>query len=784
MQGLEEGSPAAAAAPPAAGAAPVVTAPSALPPSSARARRARAAAPAAMVVATVAVNLWNLRASTIGVAYLNDSSVQEQMVRFAAARLRAGHDPLTSWYPFLGLGSPQFLHYQSTESILTGLAGILLGPNTAFRWSLYLLVACWPIVIFLAARVFGLRPFAAAAAAALSPLLASVPGVAYEPKAYLWIGYGVWAQLWASWALPFAWAFTWRAMGERRFVLPAAVAVAATAALHFESGYLAFLAVVVLPFLVPSDLRERVVNAALVGAGAFLASAWVIVPLVAQGRWASINEALQGGPLVNGYGARQVLGWLATGRQLDNGHFPIITVLAGAGAVISVLRWRSEHPGRALVVLTCVGLVLSFGRTTFGALANALPGGTDVFFRRFAMGTQLGALFLAGLGAAALASYGRAGLAAAASRLHLPRRTAAWLPTGLVVAVGLVSLFPAWHETGSYASANARDVHLQAAEEKAAAGEIDPMIAYVKAHGGGRVYAGMPSNWGKSMTVGFVPVYEYLASRDVDVSGFTLRTASLMTQPEYNFDETDAGDYQLFGVRYMILEPGSSEGVAQHLVMENSAFSLYVLPGNGYARVVDTVGTVEENRTDIGRSSISYLESTLPGLGRYYTVAYAGGPAAQPTAPTGRPPAGPPGEVLSVRADLAGGAATVIARLNRPAVVVLAASYDPGWSATVDGAPVPTEMLRPALVGVEVGRGAHVVVFRYVGYSWYPELWALALVDLAGLFLLTTAGGRRAARGTARLLRGELNPSRRRRRRSARAEGRSRRTSRAAPAVR
>ena len=46
------------------------------------------------------------------------------MVRFATAQLRAGHLPLTSWFPFLGEGSPQFLHYQSLPAIVTGAAGL------------------------------------------------------------------------------------------------------------------------------------------------------------------------------------------------------------------------------------------------------------------------------------------------------------------------------------------------------------------------------------------------------------------------------------------------------------------------------------------------------------------------------------------------------------------------------------------------------------------------------------------------------------------------------------
>ena len=73
-----------------------------------------------VVGAAVTWNLVSLRAETLGVPYLDDSSLHEQMVRFATQQFRAGHLPLTSWFPYLGLGSPQFLHYQSLPSMISG----------------------------------------------------------------------------------------------------------------------------------------------------------------------------------------------------------------------------------------------------------------------------------------------------------------------------------------------------------------------------------------------------------------------------------------------------------------------------------------------------------------------------------------------------------------------------------------------------------------------------------------------------------------------------------------
>ena len=56
--------------------------------------------------AAVVWNLVNLRAERLAVSYLDDSSVHEQMVRFATAQWRAGHLPLTGWF----MGSAENAH--------------------------------------------------------------------------------------------------------------------------------------------------------------------------------------------------------------------------------------------------------------------------------------------------------------------------------------------------------------------------------------------------------------------------------------------------------------------------------------------------------------------------------------------------------------------------------------------------------------------------------------------------------------------------------------------------
>jgi hypothetical protein len=682
--------------------------------------------------------LWNLRSELIAVPYLDDSSLHEQMVRFAAARIAAGHQPLTSWFPYLGLGSPQFLHYQSLGAMTAGLIGNLFDPNTVFRWSIYLLWALWPLVIYWSARLFGLTRWTAASAAAVAPFLLSAAGIGYETTAYVWVGYGVWAQLWASWTLPLAWGFTYRAFSNRRAVLPAVIFIALTVAFHYETGYLAFVPLAVWPFLVPSQLARRLRTSVVLGVAAALAAGWVIYPLIAQSHWAAKNQVLSQTGLEDGYGARQVLSWLVTGRLFDSGRFPIVTILMTVGLGCCLVRWRTHVAGRALVVVWVATLLMTFGRTTFGSLYSLLPGSGDIFIRRFQMGVQLSGILLAGIGVVALGHLVRM-----AGEHWLPE-VHRWLTTpGLGRLVGALScvailvagLSPAWTELTTYDSHNAQNIHLQAADDSQHDGQIDRLLDYVRAHSDGRVYAGLPTNWGATFLVGAVPVFKYVESQDVDEVGYTLRTASLMTDPEYHFDESNPGDYTLFGIGYLLLPLGNDPPVPATALDCLGIYCLWSLPGAGYVHVYDTTGVLTATRANVGTQSVRLLSSKLPTENRALTVAFNGAPAAPPTTNSSAHLAGPPGTVTRERNDLAGGNVEATVRTRRTAVVVLSASYDPGWTVTINGRSAPTEMIAPALVGVTVPPGVHRIAFRYVGFGSYDALWLISLGVVAALTL-------------------------------------------------
>ena len=254
----------------------------------------------------------------------------------------------------------------------------------------------------------------------------------------------------------------------------------------------------------------------------------------------------------------------------------------------------------------------------------------------------------------------------------------------------------------------------------------------------------MPSNWGQDFTVGSVPVFKYLESRDVDEVGYTLRTASLMTDPEYYFDEHNPSDYRLFAIHYLILPTGSRPPVPAALTVRAGAYSLWTLPGAGGVLSAGTiVGHLTANRTDIATRTLPVLRSDLAQHERYEQVRFdqggSGVPARSSRSSTVPPPPGSAGTVVAEADRLTAGRATATVAMRRRGVVVLSASFDPGWTATVDGRSQPTEMVAPALVATTVQAGTHRVVFRYRGFRGYPLLLAISAGALLALLCAEVA---------------------------------------------
>jgi len=688
--------------------------------------------PLALVAIAVAFNLYVLRAEILPVLYLNDSSVHLSMVRWALARMQEGHLPFDGWYPYLGLGSSLFHHYQSLPHTLTGTLGLAIGADRAYAGTLYVLLATWPISVYLGARWLGWERWAAGAAALISPLVLSTPGYGYEHGSYTWRGLGVWSQEWAMWLLPLALGLSWRAVSlntPTRYAV-AALVVGLTAACHFLTGYLAFLAIGVWVLIRPSELWKRIGRAALVGFGALLIISWVVVPLLLDSRWTSQSRYLKGTFWFDSFGARKVLAWLFTGQLFDGTRtIPVISVLVAVGAGVCIARFRRDERARALLGLLALSLLLFFGRPTLGPLLKLLPGSDDLLLHRYIMGVHLAGILLAGVGGVWL------GLAVVRGARRIAPSIAPAVRTAGVAVACFVVLAPAVGERWAFDQRDVGWVRHQRTIDATDGAAIRSLVEEAKARGPGRIYAGLSGGWGANFRLWEVPVYSALLAYGADSVGFVLRTTSLSSDFEVLFDDGNPSQYDMFDVRYLILPATRQPTVPATLLDTRNGNTLWEVPTSGYVQVVDAVlPPITADRSNLSRRAESFLSSSQLVAGQYPTVAFAGEPAAPPTFTGGEPPSGPAGSIESEDDRLADGLVTAQIVANRPAMVILKSSFDPRWEVVVDGVPLAPQMAAPSFVAREVPAGRHSIAFRYRPFPRYDALFAIGGLSFAALW--------------------------------------------------
>ena len=185
-------------------------------------------------------------------------------------------------------------------------------------------------------------------------------------------------------------------------------------------------------------------RAAIVVAGALLASAWMLGAAPHRRRLDVSDEFSRGTFYYDSFGARPVMGWLVTGRIFDNHRVPVVSVLVLIGLGVCVWRFRRTETARAVPAVGLLSLLLFFGRPTLGFVIDVLPGATDLFLRRYVTGVHLAGIYLAGIG----------GAWAGTQAMRVVRTRAEWIkPAFAAGALGVVLIAvvaPAAAERYSY----------------------------------------------------------------------------------------------------------------------------------------------------------------------------------------------------------------------------------------------------------------------------------------------------------------------------------------------
>lgn len=646
---------------------------------------------------------------------LNDGAMHWSMVRWAEGVLRQGRLPLDGWYPRLGLGFPQFHHYQSFPHIVTAVVSVVVGSDGTYPVVQWALLATLPLSAWFGARLFGFDRATSWWCAALVLLPVSVTGYGNELGSYVWRGYGMFPQLWAMWVMPIALGLTWRAVDDGRRPVVAGAVLGVTVLSHAIVGYLAALMVVVWIVLGRPSIA-RVARAVVVALAALCTTASFLIPLFSDSTGATYGGYQRGTFWYDSYGARKVLGWLVTGRIYDEGRAPVLTLLVGVGLVVALVRCRRDRLSRAVLASWIVSLLLFCGTPTFGWLLRWLPESRDLFFPRFLVGLHLSGVLLAGLGGAWLVRCIRDQL-----QRRAPARLGFW---GVVIAavVAAVCLVPPWHERNHYADRGAGWMRQQRVADQGDGADVAELANEARDLGGGRVYGGTTFNSSGWDRIGFVPVHAALLNHDVDTLGNLLRVSSLSTAMETQFDDSLAWQYDLFDVRYVVLPVARRPSVPATFVTRRGPYALWQVATSGYIGVVDGIDPIRSKLEGLGDAVAPSLRSDLFVRGRYPLLQIPRTPTGRPTTTSYAVLDGPAGSVSSQIGDSAVGRFRAIVDVRRPAYVVLRQSWHPRWRATVDGRAVTAVPIAPSFVAVRVNPGRHFVGFDY--HAWRAE-WML-----------------------------------------------------------
>jgi hypothetical protein len=724
--------------------------------------------PLILVAVTVLVNLWVLRSERLVVTAVNDQSVHRLLIEWARANWAQGVVPFDGWFPRLSAGLPEFHHYQVLPHILTGLVATVVGPDHAVAWTNYLGMALWPVCIYLTVRLFGFSRTTAGLTAAMAPLISSVTLYGFEYGSYNWRGNGMWSQLWGMWLLPLTLALTFRAVTRGHRYALAALFLALTLSCHFLTGLMAIIGMGIWVLLAPREIPRRIGRAALVGIGGLAGASWLLVPVTTDAAYGISSQYNGGTYFFDSHGRSTVFSWLWRGDLLDHAQdgrlrWPLITVLLGVGLVLAIVRFTRDERLRGLLLYFALGFAFFAGKDTVGWLTSRLPGSDQLLLHRFHNMVQISGLILAGVGASFLAQglwrwvtrsvTARTDVAVeppaevpdderAASTPNATRRAvavlgrnpvAAVLATVVVVAFVAVSYGQAWDERNTYMRLNGAWVDAQRAAD-AGPGEDFASLVDEASTFGGRVYSGSASA-NSPYKILYAPTYMALAHLDADAIGFTLRTLSLTGDAEVKFNDQLPQHVDLFNVRAMILPSGVSPAPAlgAELVRTRGAWNLWSVPTTGYLEAVDTGPAIVATNQNLGVATTDFMTNGSGADGVFPLIAFAGKPSGPPTRFDGTALTTPPGTVTVQYDRPADGKFGGRVEMDRDGVVMLKATYDPRWVATVDGERVETQMIAPSFVGVPVPAGEHTVQFTYEKYPYSWPLLVLGVLVLLGL---------------------------------------------------
>jgi len=268
------------------------------------------------------------------------------------------------------------------------------------------------------------------------------------------------------------------------------------------------------------------------------------------------------------FGLVRVLLSLLDGNLFDHSRLPVVTVVFILGLAWAIAKRTAE--ARLALALFAVWLMLLFGPLTWKNLADLLPLHHRLLFHRFTGGVDLGAILLVGLGGEWLLS-----------RFHWLREPWRTLPPVLLLAL---LMLPALLERRDYYKVNTLWME-QARGALAADKDLPIVLAALHGLPPGRTYAGLRSNWGKTLNWGYLHFYDLLPFESIVAVSPPYYAFSLNSDLIWGFDDRNPEQYQLFDVRYVVAPSAHPMPGFLKMILKTPRYTLYQVDSGGYAQL-------------------------------------------------------------------------------------------------------------------------------------------------------------------------------------------------------
>ena len=688
-----------------------------------------------LAVAFNAVFLW----AEFGVSTFNpnDNALHLTNVQETSNAIRQGVDPTDFWLAQIGLGYPLSHYYPHLPAAVIGLVnqitGVFLPLSRLFDLSQYLLLVLFPVSIYWAMRRFGFDYLAAGISALVVSLLSANHLYGIDSMSYLWQGVGLYTQLWAMFFLLPALAEVYQTMKGNGLWFRSVLLSSFVLLSNLMYGYILVVSVILFVFLTPNiqEIVTRLKKTVLIFILTFCTTAYFFIPFLLDQSY--LNRSVLEDPVkYTSYGAVNILTNLFTGTLFDYNRLPVLTILFFIAMVFVVLHWKQEK-FRLLIVLTVFWLLVYFGPATWGDLTNLLPFSQDIHFHRFAGMFQISAVMVLGAGLSLF--FDRITRVTAKSRLRVG------VIAGIIFLLILTPVFferMQYYQLGSQQKIESQNAFLSDSNEII---QIKETLAALPR---GRVYAGLPSDFGADLRycVGGVPMYSILPQMGIDTFGYAYTAFPLVSDVRLYFNTSRVEQYNLFNIKYVILQKSWTPAFYYTKIKEFEHFDLYQVPTTGYFDLVDVPAVFYGNKTTFFYPNVNWLSSDLPlqkqnpmiVIGDRSIATAHGLPvySFQNVTPevlaslSLRQSAG--GEIVNesvlpneYRAEFT---------VTRTSYLLLKTNYHPKWEVTVDTKKVVPVMLAPGFIGVPVTPGIHTADFVYHAPTIRLPLFVFGMVIL------------------------------------------------------